>query len=238
MNIFRRLFKIGEAETNSAINKMEDPIKMTEQGIRDMKLDLEKSLEALAQVKALAIRATNEKEEFQNKVDEYQNKAIIILKKGQSKALDPIEADRLATEALVQKDAAEQQVLRANEESETFDNNVALMKKNIQTIKANISNWENELKTLKARVKVSNATKNLNKQMAELDSTGTVSMLERMKEKVAQEEALAEAYGDIANASKSIDEEIDKAADVTKVKADNDLEKLKEQLGMKTIKNE
>ena len=29
--------------------------------------------------------------------------------------------------------------------------------------------------------------------MAELDSTGTVSMLERMKEKVAQEEALAEA---------------------------------------------
>ena len=67
MNIFRRLFKIGESETNSAIDKMEDPIKMTEQGIRDMKLDLDKSLEALAQVKALAIRAKNEQEEHQNK---------------------------------------------------------------------------------------------------------------------------------------------------------------------------
>ncbi|HIO27988.1 MAG TPA: PspA/IM30 family protein, partial [Flavobacteriaceae bacterium] len=46
MNIFKRLFKIGQSEANSAIDKMEDPIKMTEQGIRDMKQELEKSLEA------------------------------------------------------------------------------------------------------------------------------------------------------------------------------------------------
>jgi len=237
MNIFRRLFKIGESETNSAIDKMEDPIKMTEQGIRDMKLDLDKSLEALAQVKALAIRAKNEQEEHQNKVDDYQNKAILILKKAQAKEMGVSEADRLAKAALVQKEAAEQQVLQSQEDAVKFENNVAQIQKSIQTIKGNIGNWENELKTLKARVKVSNATKNLNKQMAELDSTGTVSMLERMKEKVAQEEALAEAYGDIANATKSIDEEIDKAADTSKAKADDDLEKLKAQLGMNTPKD-
>ena len=232
MNIFKRLFKIGQAETNSAIDKMEDPIKMTEQGIRDMKLDLEKSTEALAQVKALAIRAKNDQETYQNKAKEYQDKAIIILKKAHSKELDAAEADRLAKEALVQKENAEKQVEQAKEESAKFDNNVAQLQKNVQTIKANIGNWENELKTLKARVKVSNATKNLNKQMAELDSTGTVSMLERMKEKVAQEEALAEAYGDIANANKSIDEELDAAADTTQAKADDELAKLKEQLGL------
>ncbi|SEA67087.1 PspA/IM30 family protein [Bizionia paragorgiae] len=237
MNIFRRLFKIGEAETNSAIDKMEDPIKMTEQGIRDMRLDLDKSLEALAQVKAMAIRSKSEQEEFQNKADDYQNKAIIILKKASTNEIDTAEADRLAKEALAQKDSAEKQLLRAKEESAKFDNSVEQIQKSIQTIKANIGNWENELKTLKARVKVSNATKNLNKQMAELDSTGTVSMLERMKEKVAQEEALAEAYGDIAKASKSIDDEIDKAADTSTAKADNDLAKLKEQLGLKNSKN-
>jgi len=237
MNLFKRLFKIGQAETNSAIDNMEDPIKMTEQGIRDMKLDLDKSLEALAQVKALAIRAKNDQDEFQNKAEEYQNKAIIILKKGHSKEMEAAEADRLAKEALVQKEMADQQMNRAKEESAKFDNNVAQLQKNIQTIKANIGNWENELKTLKARVKVSNATKSLNKQMAELDSTGTVSMLERMKEKVAQEEALAEAYGDIANASKSIDDEINKAADTSKAKADEDLEKLKSQLGLSNPKD-
>ena len=236
MNIFKRLFKIGEAETNSAIYKMEDPIKMTEQGIRDMKLDLEKSLEALAQVKALAIRSKNDQDVYKNKAKEYQDKAIIILKKANSKELDAAEADRLAKEALMQKENNEKQLEATKVETEKFEANVSQMQGNVEALKANINNWENELKTLKARVKVSNATKNLNKQMAELDSSGTVSMLERMKEKIAQEEALAEAYGDIANASKSIDEELDKAADTTEVAAEDELQKLKEQLGFTKTK--
>ena len=68
--------------------------------------------------------------------------------------------------------------------------------------------------------------------MAEMDSSSTVSMLERMKDKVNQEEALAEAYGDIANESKSIDDELDAAVDVSDATADDDLQKLKEQLGL------
>ena len=232
MNIFKRLFKIGQSEANSAIDKMEDPIKMTEQGIRDMKQDLEKSLEALAQVKALAIRAKNEQEEHQDKAEDYHNKAILILKKAEKEQMEKEEADRLAKQALVKKEEAQQHITRAKEEVKKFNESIAQLENNIQGIKSNISNWENELKTLKARVKVSNATKNLNKQMAEIDSASTVSMLERMKEKVAQEEALAEAYGDIANASKSIDEELEKAADTSEAKADNDLSKLKEQLGL------
>lgn len=238
MNLFKRLFKIGQAETNSAIDQMEDPIKMTEQGIRDMKEDLDKSLEALAQVKALAIRAKNDQDEHQNKADDYQNKAIAILKKGHKQEMDAAEADRLAKEALIQKDLSDQMVIRAKEESAKFDNNVAQLQKNIQSIKGNIGNWENELKTLRARVKVSNATKSLNKQMAQLDNSGTVTMLERMKEKIAQEEALAEAYGDIANASKSIDDEINKAADTSKGKAEDDLAELKAKLGLNDSKEQ
>ncbi len=233
MNFFKRLFKIGEAEANSAIDKMEDPIKMTEQGIRDMKVDLDKSLEALAQVKALAIRAKNETEEFAAKAEDYQQKAMLILKKAQGGDLDTAEADRLAKEALIKKEESLQQVSRTKSESEKFDKSVSQLEKNVDDIKKNISKWENELKTLKARVKVSKATKNVNKQMADIDSSSTVSMLERMKDKVNQEEALAEAYGDIANTAKTIDEEIDKAIDLTKSNAEDDLAKLKEQLGIK-----
>ncbi|WP_298314218.1 PspA/IM30 family protein [uncultured Aquimarina sp.] len=232
MNFFKRLFKIGEAEANSAIDKMEDPIKMTEQGIRDMKVDLEKSLEALAQVKALAIRSKNDTEEFAAKAEDYQQKAMLILKKAQSGDLDTVEADRLAKEALIKKEESLQHVTRGNVETEKFDGSVSQLEKNVEEIKQNISKWENELKTLKARVKVSAATKNVNKQMAEIDSSSTVSMLERMKDKVNQEEALAEAYGDIANASKSIDDELDKAANTTEMNAEDDLAKLKEQLGL------
>ncbi|MBW3544461.1 MAG: PspA/IM30 family protein, partial [Bacteroidetes bacterium] len=105
---------------------------------------------------------------------------------------------------------------------------------NIRTIKANIATWENELKTLKARVKVSTATKSLNKQLAQIDSSSTVSMLERMRDKVAQEEALAESYGQIANESRSIDEEIDKALNEgsQSAKTASELAALKDKLGM------
>jgi len=232
MNIFKRLFSIGKAEAHSAIDKMEDPIKLTEQGIRDMKQDLDKSLEALAQVKAMAIRANNDKEEYALKAEDYQNKAMLILKKAQKGELKAENADRLAKEALIKKEECHKNAVRTTAEAEKFDTSVAQLEKNVNSIKSNISKWENELKTLKARVKVSNATKNLNKQMAEIDSSSTVSLLERMKEKVEQDEALAEAYGDIANDSKSIDDELNAAIDTTEVSAESDLDKLKKQLGM------
>ena len=76
MNIFRRLFRIGQAEANSAIDKMEDPIKMTEQGIRDLKEDLDKSIQALAEIKAMAIRANNDVEKYERTAKEYELKSI------------------------------------------------------------------------------------------------------------------------------------------------------------------
>lgn len=237
MNIFKRLFKIGEAEANAAIDTMEDPIKLTEQGIRDLRRDLDKNLEALAQVKALAIRAKNDQEAYFEKKEDYHNKAVLILRKVQQGNMDAAEGDRLAKEALVKKEEMQKQAERAEEETKKFQENVTQLEKNIQSVKTSIGNWENELRTLKARVKVSKATKNLNKQMAEIDSNSTVSMLERMKEKVAQEEALAEAYSEIADSAKSIDNELEKAANSSEAKADDDLSKLKNQLGLNEDKN-
>ncbi len=232
MKFLRRLLKIGQAEVHHAIDNMEDPIKMTEQGIRDMKEDLDKALEALAQVKAMSIRAKKEVGEYEEKAEDYNEKAMLILKKAQTGGIEPGEADRLATEALVKKEEAVGLQNQAIADKEKFDQNVLQMEANVQTIKQNISKWENELKILRSRVKVADATKSLNKQMAKIDSNGTIALLERMKEKVHQEEALAEAYGEIANSSKSIDEEIDRVVDVKKSKAHNELEKLKEQLGI------
>lgn len=232
MKFLRRLFKIGQAEVHHAIDGIEDPIKMTEQGIRDMKEDLDKSLEALAQVKAMSIRAKNEIEEHGNKAEDYNEKAMLILKKAQKGDMEAEDADRLATEALVKKEESLAHQLRAEGDKEKFDQNVLQMEGNVQTIKQNINKWENELKILRSRVKVADATKSLNKQMAKIDTNGTISLLERMKEKVIQEEALAEAYGEIANSTQSVDAEIDKAVDVKKSKAMSELEKLKAQMGI------
>lgn len=233
MNLFKRIFNVGKAEAHAAVDKLEDPIKMTEQGIRDMKTDLDKSLQALAEVKSMEIRSRNELEAETDRAKSYEEKAMLILKKAQSGEMSAEEADRLAKASLVKKEECEKQAARAKTEHEKFAQNVSQLEANVKTLKSNISKWENELKTLKARVKVGEATKNLNKQLSQIDSSGTVSMLEKMKEKVSQEEALAEAYGEIADESKSVDQEIDKALEGSEsLQADDSLAELKKKMGL------
>jgi len=222
MSIFKRLFRIGKAETNSLIDKLEDPIKLTEQGIRDMKQDLDKSLQALAEVKALAIRSRNEAQENKSRSEDYERKAMMLVKKAETGEMDASEADRLATEALMRKQQCDETVQRANAEKAKFDEQISKMDTNIKRLRSNIGKWENELKTLKARVKVADATSKLNKQMAQVDGTDTIAMLEKMKDKVQEKEALAESYGEIANESRSVDEEIDKALEDTNQSSAND----------------
>jgi phage shock protein A len=232
MNILNRLFKIGQSEAHAAVNQLEDPIKMTEQGLRDLRQDLDKSLHGLAEVKAMVIRARNEAEGFRTKAADYESKAVLLLQRAHKGDLEPAEADRLASEALLKKSENEAQAARAAADQEKFEHSAAQMDQNVATLKSTIGQWENELKTLKARVTVSTATIAINKQLAQLDSSGTVALLERMKEKIAVQEALAESYGEIAQASKSIDAEIDQALGAGGTsKASADLKALKAKLG-------
>ena len=230
MSIFKRLFKIGQAEANSVIDKLEDPIKLTEQGIRDMKKDLDKGLRALGEVKAMEIRARGDIKKHEEAAKDYEEKAMLILKKAQSGGISPEEADRLATEALRKKDENLESLARVKTDLQKFETSTSQLDANVKKLRTNVSKWENELKTLKARAKVSSATAKLNKQLSQIDSTGTVSMLEKMKEKVDQEEALAESYGEIANESKSIDDELDNA--LADEKSSTSLDELKKKMGL------
>lgn len=211
MNIFKRIFRIGQAEIHSVVEKMEDPIKMTEQGIREMKADLDESLEAYAKVKALAIRTQNNVENKQKESEEFERKAIILLEKLEAKELEVEKAETLAKEALLLKKQLLMEVEELKKQAAAHLNSANELFKNVEVLKFNISKWEAELNTLKARVKVSDATKLVNKQLAKIDSNSTISMLERMKEKVEEDEALSKAYGDIALTNKNVVDEINEA---------------------------
>ncbi len=227
MGVFNRLFRVGKAEAHAAIDKLEDPIKMTEQGIRDLKNDLDKSLQALAEVKALAIRSKKELSVEAQRATNYEQKAMLLLKKAENGEISPEEADRLATEVLEQKEVASENAARSQQEVERLDKNIAGLNANVTKLKNTIRNYENELKTLKARARVSSATKKINKQLSGVDSSGTVSMLERMKDKVEQQEALGEAYGEMAFENKSLDDEINDVLSEKKMKASDSLAALK-----------
>lgn len=211
MGIFNRLFKVGQAEAHNIVDKLEDPIKMTEQGIRDLKNDLDESLKSYAEVKSMAIRANKEATEARNQAKNYEQKAMKLLEKAESGGMDSTEADQLAGEALVKKQEAEQNAKVSEENAKQINGNLEQLDAKIKKLRSNISHYENELKTLKARSKVSQATTNLNKQMARIDSGGTISMLEKMKDKVNQQEALSEAYSEVADSNKSLDDKLDDA---------------------------
>ncbi|WP_139920961.1 PspA/IM30 family protein [Hymenobacter sp. DG01] len=233
MNLFNRLFKIGQAEAHSAVNQLEDPIKMTEQALRDLRQDLDQALHALAEVKALAIRSRNEADTERTRALDYENKAVLLLQKAGRQELEAAEADRLATEALRQKTQHEAQADRATQDQARFEASAQQLDQNVQQLKHTINQWDNELRTLKARVTVSTATKTINQQLTQLDSSGTVALLERMKEKVATEEALAESYGQLAQQGKSLEQEINQALGQDgSSQAATELQALKAKLGL------
>ncbi|MDP7253489.1 MAG: PspA/IM30 family protein [Planctomycetota bacterium] len=210
-SIFSRFFKIGQAKVHSTIDKMEDPITMSEQGIRDLKKDLQDAMRSLGSVKALSIKLEKESNDQKRLVEDYERKAMALLQKSESGDLDPEEADRLARECLLKREEVMKRATEVTAQAAQQKEMAEKLQSRVQDMKSKISAYENELITLKARAKTANATRKINQQLASLDSNSTVAMLERMKEKVSEQEALSEAYGDLADATTSVDDEIEKA---------------------------
>ena len=233
MSFFSRIFKIGEAEAHAVIDKFEDPIKLTEQGIRDLKKDLQGAMTSLAEVKAISIRTRKEAENKKKLAADYERKAMMLLQRGQSGQLDMAEAERLATEALSKKEQHAKEAVRVSQEAERHGQMADQLQANVNKIKSTISTHENELITLKARAKTASSTKKINKQLSKMDSSGTIAMLEKMKAKVEEDESLALAYADIATPDKTVDDEITSALESGKsATASANLLELKKKMGL------
>jgi len=226
--IFQRLFKTGQAEAHAIVDKLEDPIKLSEQAIRDLKKDLQESLKALAEVKAVSIRLSRESEDHRRRAVDYERKAMLLVQKAQGGQMEEEEADRLATEALTR--VSESQTLHSESagQAQAQQETANKLQGNVNELKSKIGSYENDLITLKARTKTANATRKINQHLANVDSKGTVALLERMKEKVEEQETLAEAYGDMGDSQTSVDDEINKAlADGKGTAVDDSLAQLK-----------
>ena len=211
MSIFRRIFKVGQSEAHSIVNKLEDPIKMTEQGIRDLKRDLQGAMSGLAEVKGVAIRLGKEAEDAKQQSGEYERKAMLLLQRFQDGQMDQEQAERLATEALTKKESASERATRLLKDATQQQQMAAQLQERVGKLKSTVSTYETELLTLRARAKTAESTRKINQQLAKVDSSSTITMLERMKNKVEEDEALAQAYGEVADVDTSVDSEIDRA---------------------------
>ncbi len=235
MSLFRRMFKVAQAESHAAMEKFEDPIKMTEQGIRDLKKDLQVAMQSLAEVKSMAIRTRRDAEGKKKLAADYERKAMMLLQKMQSGELDPADAERLAAEALNQKEQQAAEAVRISQEADRHEQMAGQLQASVNKIKSTISTYENDLVTLTARSKTAAATKKINQQIAKVDSSSTIAMLEKMKAKVEEDESLAMAYGEMASADQSVDDEINavlKGADAKALPPPQALLELKKKMGI------
>lgn len=233
MGIFSRLFKVGQSEAHNVVNKLEDPIRMTEQGIRDLKRDLQGAMTGLAEVKGVALRMSKEGEDARRQASEYERKAMLLLQRAQDGQLEMAEAERLATEALAQKDTMSERATRLLRDAEQQQRMSAQLQEKVLQLKSTVTTHENELVTLRARSKTAASTKKINQQLARIDSSSTIAMLERMKNKVEEDEALAQAYGEVADADTSVDAEIDRALAGSQTAGTQDrLAELKARMGL------
>ena len=236
MSLFKRLFRVSQAEAHALVDKFEDPIKMTEQGIRDLKKDLQASMTGLAEVKAIAVRTRREADNHKKLTVDYERKAMMLLQKMQSGEMDQADAERLATQALNKKEQSAADAMRLAQEAERHEQMAGQLQANVNKIKSSVNTYENDLVTLKARARTAAATKKINQQIARVDSSGTIAMLEKMKGKVEEDEALALAYGEMADLDKSVDDEIDVALKSgNTVTASVHLLELKKKMGIKMI---
>ena len=209
--LFSRILRLGKAEAHSAVDKLEDPIKMTEQGIRDLKKDLEESMKSLAQVKGIVIRMRNDAENKKKLAADYESKAMALLQKAEQGSLEMSEAERLATEVLSRKEDAAKEALRLSKEVSVQEGMSLQLQRNVDKLRTTVQRYENDLVTLRARSKTAVATKKLNAQIARVGSDSTIAMLEKMRDKVEEDESLSQAYGEMADSGQSVDDEISKA---------------------------
>ncbi len=153
----------------------------------------------------------NDAENKKKLAADYESKAMALLQKAQQGSLDMAEAERLATDVLGRKETASQEALRLSKELTNQESMALQLQNNVEKLRTTVQRYENDLITLRARAKTAAATRKLNAQIAKVDSDGTIVMLEKMRNKVEEDESLAQAYGEIADSGQSIDDEITKA---------------------------
>lgn len=233
MILLERTFKVIQSILHAFVSKFEDPVKMLDQAIRDLKTDLDQNIKSVAEVKAIAIGTKKQLDSKKQIAKDYEQKALMLLKKANAGELDQAEADRLATEALKKQKAALQEIQQLSLDSEKYSAMLAELEKKAQEMKATIQKHEAEYKTLKARATVARTTKRINKQLNTMSNDSTMALIEDMKNKIQEEENLAEAYGEMNKLEPSIDDEINKAIG-TEPDVQGSLEMLKQQLALET----
>lgn len=218
MSLFKRLRDLTASNIYALIEKAEDPVKMTDQYLRDMQEDLSEAERGVAAQIALEKKFKTLYEEQKALVAKREEQAHLAVENGDTD---------LARRVIEDKQNAEQKM---NEYKERYEQNQAAaenLRQKLEEMRKQVAELKDRRETLVARVNAAEAQKKINDTMSGFDSNTAMAGLKRMEEKTLQMEAEAEASGEVYKKEKSIDEEFENLGKDKKV--EDELARLIEQ---------
>ena len=210
MSIFDRLFRIGKAEANAAVDKIEDPAKMAAQILRELKENYQQAIQGEAEIKALALQHRANELQYRNTASDWEKKANDLLDRIDSKQLDEAKGNDLAAKAAEASQAALNEADQFGKMAEKEESALAVMDLKIKQIKDQIAETESRAQLINSRAKTAEVSEKINKTLSNVDTDGLMETLKRMDEKASAQEFRAAAYAQIEDSTLSTEQEINK----------------------------
>ena len=224
-NIFKRLFKLGTSEANDAIDKMEDPVKMGKQVIRNLEGQLARALESLARMKALDNRLVAEQQKSEAAHKEWQSKAEKLRDRFKAES-DEGKKEDLKSAMLTSLNKVENFKLDAEKQKNKYEAQKAKTKKvdgQIKKMKEQIAEYKRDMNQLEADAEMAKTSKAVAKEMSSINTDSATNIMERMKKKVETEEFMAEAYMELEDENVTDADRVDALLNENSPTADDDL---------------
>lgn len=222
MSIFQRLFRIGKANVNAAVDKLEDPVKIIDQVLRELDEDVEKVTAAVTSQMAVEKRFERELKEAEELVTKRESQARQALAAGN---------DDLAREALADKT---KQVEKRDKLQESYDRAKATADKlrdQLRDLKNRVTEMKDQRSTLIAQAEAAKAQQKINSTMKGVGRNDVGATFSRMEEKIQKMHDEADAAFELANEDKSLDQKFDEQLKETKDNAiEDELAALKAEL--------
>ncbi len=225
MGIFSRLGSLIKSNINDLISRAEDPEKMLNQVLLDMKNSLVESKKQVAVAIADEKRLQKQFEGETEKVKDWERKAMLAVR-----ASD----DNLAKEALVRKQ--EHETLATQYQQQWVGQKAAVdkLKEALRMLNSKIEEASRKRNILIARKKRAEAQKTIANTMSGLSDTSAFDTFDRMAAKIDQLEAEAEAGAELSGeiTGDSLEAKFQKLESGGSVQADTALLELKAKMGL------
>ena len=210
MSLFQRLFRIGVANANAVVDKMEDQVKMADQIVRELGENLQEALNATAQIKATALQTrANEKKE-RDAATEWESKTNQLLDAVEQKKVDETKGNELANQASQTYQAHLDAANKYGADATKQEAAIAQLEIKVKHLRDAITEAKHRTELIKSNSQVANASLAINKALSNIDTDGLMSTLDRMEAKTTATQFLADAHAEVAESTMSSEQEINK----------------------------